>query len=72
MSTYVLTTVSVIMHSLRSYFYKPLQFFKEIGIPGPKPKPLIGNLDLIRKCNVSLVLYVAKYLNPICLLNLLT
>ena len=38
-----------------SYVYKPLQFFKVIGIPGPKPKPVIGNLDLVGKYNVSLV-----------------
>ena len=36
------------------YVHNPLQFFKELGIPGPKPKPLIGNLDLFRKFDVSL------------------
>ena len=35
--------------------YKPLQFFKQAGIPGPNPKPFIGNLDLIRKFDVSII-----------------
>ena len=34
--------------------YKPLQFFKQAGIPGPKPKPFIGNLDLFLKFGVSI------------------
>ena len=37
-----------------SCVYKPVQFFKQAGLPGPKPKPFIGNLDLVRKFSVSL------------------
>ena len=37
-----------------SCVYKPLQFFKQAGIPGPKPKPFIGNLDLFQKFGVSI------------------
>ena len=35
------------------FVHKPLQYFKVHGIPGPKPKPIIGNLDLIKKYAVS-------------------
>ena len=41
-----------------SCVYKPVQFFKQAGIPGPKPKPLIGNLDLMQKFGVSFEMYL--------------
>lgn len=40
-----------------SCVYKPIQFFEQAGIPGPKPKPFIGNLNLMRKFGVSLEMY---------------
>ena len=36
-----------------SYVHKPLQFFKDIGIAGPEPKPVMGNLGLFRKFEVG-------------------
>ena len=32
------------------------RYFKEIGVPGPSPRPVIGSLGLLRKYNVSLIL----------------
>ena len=46
--------------------YKPLQFFKQGGIPGPTPKPFIGNLDLFRKFGVCINFVVV--LLPLCLI----
>ena len=36
-----------------SYLHKPIQLFKELGIPGPKPKPVLGNLGLFHAFDVS-------------------
>ena len=45
--------------------YEPLQFFKQAGIPGPKPKPFIGNMDLFRKLDVCTV---CCHSFPLCLI----
>ena len=36
-----------------SYLHRPIQLFKELGIPGPKPKPVLGNLGLFHAFDVS-------------------
>ena len=35
-----------------SYMHKPMQYFKNRGIPGPKPLPIIGNLHVVMKYRV--------------------
>ena len=42
--------LSLILHR---FGYAPYFYFSSQGIPGPKPKPFIGNLDLIAKFEVS-------------------
>ena len=46
--------LSTLMFSLCefSYVHKPLQYFRRHGIPGPKPLPLIGNLNVVMKYKV--------------------
>ena len=52
-----------------SYVRKPLQFFKEIGIAGPEPTPVMGNLGLFRKFQVcSFSLYSSACLMLKCVL----
>ena len=50
-----------------SYVYKPLLLFKELGIPGPKPKPVMGNLGLFQKFDVSLSLCPSLSLLDVCM-----
>ena len=44
--------VTVLFRSCR-YVYKPFQCFRLAGIPGPKPRPITGNLGLLRQFGVS-------------------
>ena len=36
-----------------SCVHRPLRYFKDRGIPGPNPTPIIGNLSLVRQSAVS-------------------
>ena len=44
-------TATESLHSCR-YAYKPFQCFKLAGIPGPKPRPITGNLGLVQQFDV--------------------
>ena len=60
-TVYHFTTSTVLLATpflINSFVYKPLQFFKDLGIPGPKPAPVIGNFGLFRKFDVS---YIVVY-----------
>ena len=36
-----------------SFAYRPYQYFKQLGIPGPPPLPFIGNLHQAKVCSYS-------------------
>ena len=57
MAVYRRTTATMLLYSC-SYAYKPFQCFKLAGIPGPKPRPIAGNLGLLRKFGVSFLSFV--------------
>ena len=52
-----------LMPDLHRFGYAPYHYFTSQGIPGPKPKPFIGSLDLIRKFQVcSHLHFICKYM----------
>ena len=55
-----------LMPVLHRFGYAPYHYFTSQGIPGPKPKPFIGSLDLIKKFNVCYMCYSEYRLTAIC------
>ena len=54
------------MTGVHRFGYAPFKYFTSQGIPGPKPKPFIGSLDLIKKFNVCYLCYSEYRLTAIC------
>ena len=40
------------LHPFLSFIYEPLQYFQRVGLPGPKPHFLLGNIPLVRQFKV--------------------
>ena len=54
------------MFGVHRFGYAPFKYFTNQGIPGPKPKPFIGSLDLIKKFNVCYLCYSEYMFTAIC------
>ena len=41
--------------SICRYVHKPFKFFKELGIAGPKPQAILGNITMFSKFEVCII-----------------